>query len=290
MFRNLFRFALIASILAHLFVGLWVVFGYRLPDIKKGQEIEVTVINADELEKAKAQQITEQDSKPINDEVDKNAKFLSQHNQKVVRQMKAQTHGDFQNQSGLKNLDGKNKKDSGKKVAKVKKVFDASKKLLNGVPIMQALKPQFDWDKVGEKESGSRREVASKTDDYLKDIEKGAQTLLSTREFLYYSYYNRIRSQLKQYWEPKIKEKVKKIFAQGRKIANDQDRITKVVIVLDKKGILVNVQVISESGVRDLDEAAIEAFRAAAPFPNPPQGIIDANGLIKIRWDFILEA
>jgi protein TonB len=52
----------------------------------------------------------------------------------------------------------------------------------------------------------------------------------------------------------------------------------------------MRVQVVGESGVKDLDDAAVEAFRAAEPFPNPPKGIVDADGTIKINWDFILEA
>ena len=114
--------------------------------------------------------------------------------------------------------------------------------------------------------------------------------MLSTREFVYFSYYNRIKDKLRQYWEPKIKEKVTRIFRQGRTIASDADKITKVIIVLDGKGILQKVQVVGESGVSDLDDAAVEAFRAAAPFPNPPKGIVEQDGLIRIRWDFILEA
>jgi protein TonB len=79
------------------------------------------------------------------------------------------------------------------------------------------------------------------------------------------------------------------LFQQGRSIASARDRITKLLIVLNPAGTLVNVQVLSDSGVRDLDDAAIEAFRAAAPFPNPPKGIIETDGTVKIRWDFVLE-
>ena len=50
------------------------------------------------------------------------------------------------------------------------------------------------------------------------------------------------------------------------------------------------VQVLNDSGIRDLDDAAVEAFKEAAPFPNPPEGIVESDGTIKIRWDFILEA
>ena len=124
----------------------------------------------------------------------------------------------------------------------------------------------------------------------LKELPKGMETVLSTREFLYYSYYSRIKGKIRQYWEPIIKKKVAKILRQGRSIASAQDRITKIVIVLNDRGILEKVQVLGESGLRDLDSAAVEAFRAAAPFPNPPRGMVEGDGKIRIRWDFILEA
>ncbi len=137
---------------------------------------------------------------------------------------------------------------------------------------------------------GDGRELSA-TDDHLTDVTPGMETMLSTREFMYYSYYNRIKDKLRQYWEPKIKEKFERIVRQGRTIASDGgNKITKVIIVLNEKGTLIGVQVVSQSGVRDLDEAAIEAFRAAAPFPNPPKGIVEEDGTIKIRWDFVLEA
>ncbi|MCB0361740.1 MAG: energy transducer TonB, partial [Bdellovibrionales bacterium] len=69
-----------------------------------------------------------------------------------------------------------------------------------------------------------------------------------------------------------------------------RDRITRVLITLDKNGSLIQVQVLGQSGLVELDSAAVDAFRAAAPFPNPPQGMVEHDGNIRIRWDFILEA
>ncbi|MES3036928.1 MAG: energy transducer TonB, partial [Bdellovibrionota bacterium] len=105
-----------------------------------------------------------------------------------------------------------------------------------------------------------------------------------------FTYYERIRKQLSQHWEPKVKEKMRTIFRQGRTIASEEDHITKLLIILNDKGNLVNVQMLGESGVQDLDDAAIEAFKSAAPFPNPPRGIIESDGTVKIRWDFVLES
>jgi protein TonB len=77
---------------------------------------------------------------------------------------------------------------------------------------------------------------------------------------------------------------------QGRTIASENSKVTKLVIVLNGQGNLVKVQVLAASGVRDLDDAAIEAFRQAAPFPNPPKGMIERDGTVKIRWDCVVES
>ncbi len=285
--RRLFQITLALSLLLHFGLSLSLYFADSFKR-DKPDTIEITIQEpAVTVPDSLPKQIVQQNQKALNDETDKNAKYLGQFNQRVVEETRAAQHGDFTN-AGLKDrIESKQQK--AQKKSKMKQTLEADQKTASGLPVLAALKPTFDWDKV-DKTGGSKREVASKTDDYLKDVKTSAQTMLSTREFLYYSYYNRIRGQLKQYWEPRIKEKVKKIFSQGRSIAADEDRITKVLIVLNDAGTLVKVQVVGESGVRDLDDAAVEAFRSAAPFPNPPKGIVDADGLIKIRWDFILEA
>lgn len=239
-------------------------------------------------------QIVEQSENAINDEVPEDARFLSRHNQKVIRETQAAVRGKFKNSDGTQ---GQNRKSSNQRLQ-----ADATDELLrdnNGIgpskkpklkDLIPSFKPSQPSPEKNHEVAGGSGDGPSATDDHLKNVETGLQTLLSSREFVYYSYYNRIKDKLRQYWEPKIKEKVERIIRQGRTIASDTDRITRVVIILDQTGTLVKVQIISPSGVKDLDDAAVEAFRAAAPFPNPPKGIVDADGTIKIRWDFILEA
>ena len=89
--------------------------------------------------------------------------------------------------------------------------------------------------------------------------------------------------------EENQKKKIVKILRKGRSIASTNDKITRLVITLDQGGELVRIQVKNASGYNDLDDAAIEAFRAAAPFPNPPGGIVDTSGVVNINWDFVLE-
>lgn len=223
-------------------------------------------------------QIVEQDEKNKTEEAPDDSRFLTAHNQKVKKQTVAKNRGEF------KNAGQASERKAGTKTTKPS-LRDLSPEFN---PL--AIKEQQQSDQAGQNGRASKGGEVSQTSDYLKDIETGAETVLNSREFKYYTYYNRIRRQLSQHWEPKVREKMGRLFKQGRKIASNQDHITKLLIILNEHGVLVKVQVLGESGVRDLDDAATEAFRSAAPFPNPPRGIVEADGLVKIRWDFVLES
>ena len=266
------------SVLLH-FAFLTIVHFQNIDQNPKKDYVDLEIV-IDQLPKKEDEvlgQVVDQDEKQLNDEIDKKSKFLSRHNQKVKKETKAVQHGKFKNQIGSPTTVTKQRPPQNTPSAEKYKGFK------NGLPTLSSLTPNYNWNKIRERGSEATN------DDHLKDVEKGIQTLLTTREFIYYTYYSRIKNQLSQYWEPKIKDKVTKLFRQGRKLAAVHDRITKVIITLDNTGTLIRVQVLEQSGVKDLDDAAIEAFRAAAPFPNPPKGIADSDGTIKIRWDFVLE-
>lgn len=124
--------------------------------------------------------------------------------------------------------------------------------------------------------------------DELKDIESGSENILNSKEVLYFSFYERTKGQLEQYWRPRIREKVYEMLTK-RNPQLATSKVTKLLIYLDSKGTLVNVQVLKNSGLVDLDDVAIQAFKSAEPFPNPPKALIESDGLVKIRWDFIVE-
>ena len=85
-----------------------------------------------------------------------------------------------------------------------------------------------------------------------------------------------------------IQEKVKAIYSSGGKLPSGRDLITRVVIVLGRTGDLKEVQVITSSGQIALDSAAVEAFKKAATFPNPPAGMVK-NEKVEIEWRFVLK-
>lgn len=133
------------------------------------------------------------------------------------------------------------------------------------------------------------RDGAPGVAEYVKGVKAGETTALNTQEFVFYSFFERIRSQLDRAWEPILRAELIRIYKQGRRLASDQDHVTRVAVVLDQAGQVVGVEILGESGTRVLDEAAIRAFNRAGPFPNPPKALIGAQGTVSIRWEFILK-
>ena len=145
----------------------------------------------------------------------------------------------------------------------------------------QAPEDRDNWANM--EESGGLR-----FNDYVRGLKEGQQTALNTKEFVFFGYYQRIRQKLDMAWRPFLRQEISKIFRQGRNLASATDFTTKTMVVLNKHGEIVEVRVLEESGTKNLDEAAVRAFNAAGPFPNPPQGLVDAQGMVEIRWDFVL--
>lgn len=312
--RNQFSTGLITSLITHTVLMLVVVF-LKAPEKKNIETVSLEVFqpeNKQQLKKSQkvnhelnAKKIVEQDPNRKTEEVPDKAKYLSAQNLKVMKETAAQNHGQFQNihtaakatpppamnkNQNQQNESIKNKiSQSPQQPQKAQLPSD----IFAGYSAKEAIaRQQNRLQDISEQQQNSQQNATdvSRTNDYLKDIDPGIETHLNAREFKYYSYYNRIRKQLSQYWEPKVREKMMKMFRTGRAPASTgQDRITKLMIVLNNQGRLMKVQLLSDSGVSDLDDAAIEAFRAAAPFPNPPKGIVEDDGTVKIRWDFILE-
>ncbi|MEI7973923.1 MAG: energy transducer TonB [Bdellovibrio sp.] len=284
--------ALALSILVHLVLSL-VTSLLETPasNLVSVNQVQVEFLDKIRRDETKKMQIVEQNSTPMNSEVDPNARYLSEHNQQVKKQTQAVQRGEFRNNAGQSlaaflpqfkapmAAEKALQEDLDKEVSLEKRMHD------------KLLQEQQKLDAQTKAQSPlASQNLVSQTLDYIKDLDPGLETLLSTREFVYFSYYKRIRQQLNQHWTPEVQKTVKKIYASGRQIASNDDKITKCLITLDNSGRLLRVQIIGQSGVRDLDEAAVRAFHSAAPFPNPPKGIEEKDGTIRIRWDFILEA
>lgn len=156
-----------------------------------------------------------------------------------------------------------------------------------GLPIMKRLQ-ELSRETEQEAQRPDWATPGVRPEDYAKGIAESERTALNTREYLYYGYYQRIRERLDRAWLPILKTSLVKFYRGGRHLASDMDHTTRVVVVLNSLGEIVRVQMVGESGTRDLDEAAVKAFNQAGPFPNPPRGMIGPTGEIQVPWEFIL--
>lgn len=302
------RFGLLASLLVHLvFVlsSLSLSKFFTPPQATKAERIEISLLESEQFEAAPpppAKQIVDQSEKAINDEVDPQAKYLSRNNQRVIDQTIAQKVGEFNNGSGSpvsEEVASSQKQKMEKFLPKMDITRIVDRKLASekeaqlfeqGQPValQKEMKSQQSQEVADAKEqkAGSG---PSQTLDYIKELEPGLETLLSTQEFKFYTFYSRIRSQLNQHWSPMVQTKMSDIYRSGRSVASEADRVTKVLFILNPSGELVKVQVIGRSGLRELDETAAKALQSAAPFLNPPKGMVDETGYIKILWDFVVD-
>ena len=137
-------------------------------------------------------------------------------------------------------------------------------------------------------ENGDINELGlSATNDYINEMTLGDFTQLNTTEFKHYGFYHRIRQKLEQFWGRSIQEKAQALYKSGRHIAS-QNHITAMVVTLNEKGEILSAEIKTSSGVRELDNAAVESFNQAGPFPNPPKDML-VNGRAVIEWGFVVK-
>ncbi len=269
------------------------------PTTKEKKKIKIVFKSASK--KKEKQIVTADDKGKIEKPLD--ARFHSKKNQKVERQTVAKSIGKFkQAGKGEKNAVMKKqvsaqvlaKKMGRKKLAKKGKGKQKKAKIALSDLFMgkrATIKPK---QKVspsvarGLKNGEASSSGLAKNNDYIEEIPLGDFTSLNTVEYKYYGFYYRIKQKLEQYWGRTLQKKAEKLYKSGRRMPANEDRITSLSIILDDHGNIVDVIVKSTSGFRELDDAAIESFNKAGPFPNPPKGMIK-NGHAQIEWGFVVK-
>ena len=139
--------------------------------------------------------------------------------------------------------------------------------------------------------TGALRNVAiggSSISEYIPGVEEGAFTALNTDQLTYYTFFARINEQVRNRWVSMIRNYIGSLSREQLEHLSRADRQTIVEIVLSKTGEYIRSFLHSGSTVRALDLAASESFRAAAPFLNPPQGLVEADGYIHLRYVFMI--
>jgi TonB family protein len=122
--------------------------------------------------------------------------------------------------------------------------------------------------------------------DHLDDVDNGDETALNSKRWVYASFFNRLKRQVAQNWDPG--SVWRRIDPTGQ-VNGFKTRVTEVRVSLSPSGALSKIVVTAPSGVADLDDEAVRAFHAAAPFPNPPKDLVAKDDLITFAFSFYFE-
>lgn len=240
-------------------------------------------------EKETAKQVVESEQ-TADTSTPKDAKYLGERNQTADVETKARKVDIFRQGGAASQAGNGGKALSLKDLAPAKEITPPTKLEMEGYKREQQRQQTADAQNAGKPGNQRVDNLGSANNDYLKDVKEGDRTMLSTKEFVYFGYYRRIRQQLEVAWNSKLRATLETYGVGGRQLASDKHYVTGVVVILDRYGTITGVQVLERSGATDLDQAAIDAFNSAGPFPDPPSGLVDEKGEIRIPWNFILQS
>ncbi len=123
-------------------------------------------------------------------------------------------------------------------------------------------------------------------DAFLGVDREGDTTLVNSRSFKYWDFFQRVKERVRQEWDPGTAYRARDPTGTAY---GARDRLTVLGVVLDADGSVQRIEVVRESGLPFLDDEAVRAFREAAPFLNPPAGLADRKGRIAFHFGFILD-
>lgn len=121
----------------------------------------------------------------------------------------------------------------------------------------------------------------------LDGVKEGSQTVLNTDPVLYASFMNRVTEEIYDPWSRYARQAITNPYL--RKRAGASVYITKLRILINRTGEVAAIQTVQSSGFDALDEAPKKAFWELAKFENPPAQMFEADGLLKLNYEFHFE-
>jgi len=122
--------------------------------------------------------------------------------------------------------------------------------------------------------------------DHLPGVDRGRQTLLNANQVRFADFFSTVKSQVERQWKP---SDVYLRRDPSGQVYGVKDRYTVLRVEIDKGGKITDLITSRPSGLDFMDEEAKRAFRAAAPFLNPPADLFDASGRTRFEFGFYFE-
>lgn len=122
--------------------------------------------------------------------------------------------------------------------------------------------------------------------DRMRDVDEDAKNILDSKRHLFGSFFNRLRDGIIQNWQPQ--KAIDRHDPDGSRYGAKQ-HTTVLMVRLNGRGEIVKLEVALESAAPYLDAEAERAVRAAAPFPNLPEALLDENGYVDLPVAFTVD-
>lgn len=123
------------------------------------------------------------------------------------------------------------------------------------------------------------------TSDHLPDVKEGEQTELNAWQWRHAPFFNRVKARIGQIWSPQAQ--IARFDPNGV-LLGQKDRVTVLLVTIDRKGFLRDLKITDQSGVNYLDEEAERTFREASPFLFPPQELFSNKDEFSFTFAFHL--
>lgn len=114
------------------------------------------------------------------------------------------------------------------------------------------------------------------------DVKISSQTILNTDEYVYSTFYNRMREAIAVYWEPKVRDVMENRFSH----LTPGIYKTEAKIYISRKGEILDVEIEHSSGVIKLDDIASTSVREARAFLNPPNQLFEQDPRAGLDFGF----
>ncbi|MGZ3722950.1 MAG: cell envelope integrity protein TolA, partial [Bdellovibrionales bacterium] len=229
-----------------------------------GRATEITLIEKPEPKpKTKANLIVDQpEQKEDNQDIKKQADFLSQFTKRVKQQVQARMVGETVNATN------KQARESHEKAGKR---FAGNESKEQG---------ETDTTKAREQEMTAVNSGQSAIQEVIPGVEGASYTALNTDQFTFYAFYNRTGTQVRNRWVGGLRNYVDLLTQRKQEELSARNRTTVLEVVLTPEGQVFRTVVQESCGDKGLDDVAIQAFRDAAPFPHPPREMVRSDGFI----------
>jgi len=238
------------------------------------KNVETDIITESEFEKMYSEKrtiVSSKKMKPLEDVPLDSANYLGEQTQRVDKETVARNFG---NQSA-ESAQGKSSGSGSGAVAR------SDSKVLLANPLSPfAMRLEIPQQKEAEKSTGQL--VHGNHNLVKKDVVVSTETILSTDEYVYASFYNRLSERIAPIWSTLWRQSVKK---NNYKLSVGS-YITIATMILNPSGEITEVSVERSSGVSGLDTAATTAIYNLVRVENAPKDMLQADGTYKVTMSF----